>query len=307
MLKCTKYLWVFFVIFGLIVLKGVPDGKLHLIMCDIGQGDAFLLSYNHVQVLIDGGPDDRVVGCLRRSMPMWDRTVELVVATHPDADHITGLEPVLTTYKVDQIITSGTTKNTTIAALLSQRITDKHIPLKVAQQGEVIIVGPLKFRVLWPAVVSADGAQDQSRVLTDLPEKNPQPTIDSTDDANARSVVLRLEFGDFSALFTGDLPAKQEITLVSSGVLESTTLLKVAHHGSANSTTPQLLTALRARIALISVGAKNRYGHPSRKVLDLLEKNAIRIFRTDTDGAVELESDGKHVWKKQSFWHKIPL
>ncbi|HZZ98591.1 MAG TPA: ComEC/Rec2 family competence protein [Candidatus Saccharimonadia bacterium] len=297
MKKKIAFIWLIFVLFTLGYLKVTQKPVLKVTMCNVGQGDAYLISYKMFEILIDGGPNRRILECLASAMPHFDKTIEVVIATHPDKDHVAGLEYVLTAYKVDQIITNGAEKDT--AAFLGFKNAMKaSTGIKtVARQGQTFSYEGVHAKILWPEEDYAKTVVLENGKIHDISNKSALAGAKNSDDANAGSIVLRLEFGDFSALFTGDLEIPQEQILLSSGEIRPVTLLKIGHHGSKYSTSPEFLQASSPQLAFIGVGKGNVYGHPTKRVTDLLEENHIKIYRSDQDGQVTLESDGKSIWK----------
>lgn len=250
--------------FGLQRLSLGPSAPLKIWFLDVGQGDAILVETpGGEQVLIDGGPSRKVVQKLGGILLPWDRQIEAMVLTHPDADHVTGLAAVAESYAVGTLYESGRRgaagADKTLDLLVDNQVT--------VRAGDSFEVGGVRFDVLWP---------------------NADPmTFSETNDA---SVVLLLTYGETSVLLTGDIEAEGERAF--SATLEPVDVLKVAHHGSTSSTDPLLLSAARPRMAVIPVGEGNRYGHPTDLVLSRLVSRGISIFRTDTDGEVLLTSDG---------------
>ncbi|MCJ7804730.1 MBL fold metallo-hydrolase [Patescibacteria group bacterium] len=261
---------LFWLILILILLWGVvfslPDKQLHLVFCDVDQGDAILISYLQTQVLIDGGPDNKILGCLSKNMPFWDRKIEIVVLTHPEEDHFGGLIDVFKRYNVRYFVSNGLIKSSASFTELEQsRRSKKVLPLMV-KVGDKIKISSLQFLFLWP-------------------EKGDF----KTDDFNDSSVVLKLVYGDFEALFPGDISEKVEKLLdLPAGGVE---ILKVAHHGSKFSTSEEFLRKIKPKLAVISVG-KNRFGHPTLEVLERLNQAGIRVLRTDQQGEIEIVSNG---------------
>ncbi len=253
-----------------------PDGRLHLVLLDVGQGDAILLrTPDGKQVLVDGGPDPQVLLTrVGRFMPPWDRTLDLIVLTHPDADHLGGLPELLTRYRTELILDPGLPPTTALSRTWDQVRNGGGTRLVRATRGQVVDLGHgVRLDVLWPP-----------------------PGTTGDPEENNSSVVLRVRYGRFCALLTGDIEAEAERRLVTAGRLGPCAVLKVAHHGSATSTTPALLEALRPSVALISVGAQNPFGHPDETVLERLRAAGVRVYRTDTQGTVELISDGTRLW-----------
>lgn len=256
-----------------------PDGLLHVSFLDVGQGDAILIQTprGH-QILIDGGPSPTLLAWqLGRQMPFWDREIDLVVLTHPDGDHMTGLIPLLDRYRVEQVLDSPLTESAREAKpwlAAQQRVRVERL---VAQRGQRIDTGDgVSIEVLHPPPEDARGHSGD----------------------NDSSTVLRLRYGEVCFLFTGDLETPGEEALLASGAPLTCTVLKVAHHGSATGTSQRFLDAVRPRIAVIQVGADNRFGHPSEAVLQRL--SGIRIYRTDRDGTITLTTDGHRLWASTS-------
>jgi competence protein ComEC len=252
--------------------RSLPDGKLHVTFLDVGQGDAiFIQTPSGKQVLIDGGPSEtQVLSELGRQMGFWDRTLDLVILTHPDSDHVNGLVGVLERYRVDTVI---------------------HRQIEMDSETYAY----------WLALVEAEGAlvyEGQAGLSLTLDEGLEMlvlhPGVGVWESANDNSVVTRLAYGEVSLLLTGDIEAEVEQELVATGAICRSTLLKVPHHGSCSSTTPAFLDAVDPELVVISVGADNRFGHPCDEVLERLE--GLPVYRTDEHGAVEVVSDGARVW-----------
>ena len=257
---------------------GLPDGRLHVVFLDVGQGDAiFIETPSGKQVLIDGGPSEtQVLAQLGNQMGFWDRTLDLVVLTHPDADHVNGLVPVLERYQV--------------AAVLHRRIeldseTYAYWLALVEAEGAAVYDGQAGLSLtLDPADARRPGLE-----MTVL-----HPGAEEWEGANDNSVVTRLTYGSVSLLLTGDIEAEVEEELVGAGSIRESTLLKLAHHGSCGSSTPEFLDAVDPEVVVVSVGADNHFGHPCAEVLERLD--GLPVFRTDEHGAVEIISDGTRVW-----------
>ncbi|MCZ7569003.1 MAG: DNA internalization-related competence protein ComEC/Rec2 [Ardenticatenaceae bacterium] len=251
-----------------------PDGRLHLDVLDVGQGDAILIvTPGGQQIVVDGGPDpQRLLARLGLHLPPWDRHLELVVLTHPDADHLGGLPELLARYQVAQVLRPDIEGETTLFAEWQTRLSREGAVVTRAQRGQVIALEPgLRLEVLHPGS---------------------RPVGEGT---NNDAIVLRLRYRHFCALLTADIEAPAEQVLVAEG-LDRCALLKVAHHGSATSSTDGLLAVVRPAVALISVGTDNGFGHPNTEVLARLEHAGARVLRTDQLGTIELISDGEHLW-----------
>lgn len=255
-----------------------PDGRLHIAFLDIGQGDSiYIKTPQGEDALIDGGQNDTVIRELGHVMTPGDRDLSLLVATHPDADHIGGLIPVLERFSVHEIWINGAIHTSDTYMRLFKAIDDEKksgATVKVVTRGDRKTWGGASLLVLAP-FESFEG-------------KKPN-------EQNEGTIVARLVYNNFTVLLTGDLEFALEDRLVTSAsdiYPLTSTVLKVGHHGSAGSTSEVFLKAVDPKFAVISVGAKNRYGHPAKRVLDLLEKYSIPIYRTDQKGRIEIVSDG---------------
>ncbi len=230
---------------------------------DVGQGDAILISRGSEQVLIDTGNNSRaLLSELGAFLSPWDRTIEAVLLTHPDQDHVGALPELLAKYDVRLLLSADMPETTEIGRTIRRNIEDRHI------------------RVIHPSAGLSVAFSPETRMETLFPDASFVPDPKNT---NASSVVERLRAGTDSFLFTGDLP-KEETVLPA----EDIRVLKVAHHGSKYSTSDAFLDRMTPEEAVISVG-KNSYGHPAEEVLKRLEAHGIKVFRTDTSGAIVYE------------------
>ena len=270
---------------GMLILAIVwywPDGQLHVVGCDVGQGDAILISHRFSQVLVDTGRSGNgVLQCLGEQMPFWDRELELVVISHPDDDHVGALKDVLERYRVGLVATAD-------PAVLVEITTETDAPevkIRGVCRGTKIQVGEVRLEVMWPPeqISYQHSGENDDRKL-------------SKKASNNESVGMLLKYGCFGAFLGGDLEYKAEVNLVGLGPIEPVTLYKVHHHGSRTSSSEVLLDMLRPKLALISVGRNNPYGHPDATVIERLEKQGIKVLRTDVEGTVEVVSDGERYW-----------
>ncbi len=259
-------------------LIGLPDGRLHVIALDIGQGDAILVRMaSGATLLVDGGPDPELL--LRRlgeRLPWWQRRIDIVVLTHPHEDHVAGLIAVLERYRVGLILEPGRDyPNPTYDRFVALARAEPGGTYAIARAGQTLrLDGVSRLSILYPT--SADGA-------------GPLPA----GDINNGSVVAELRSGDFRALLTGDAEMPVEEVLLARGAVGVVDLLKIGHHGSTSSTGEAFLAALRPGVALISVGADNEYGHPHAATLEhLAAVDGLDVYRTDLEGSVEVVSDG---------------
>jgi len=264
------------------ILASLPDGKLHIVFCNVGQGDAaYVMFPDGRDMLVDGGPNDKVLECLGRHMPFWDRSIDIVVLTHPENDHLRGLIAVLERYQIGYVMRSASRNPTEGFERFTKLIQSRHVTEKTVTKGERITVGDTRLTVLWPS-----HEQIQSRVLGA-----------STDHLNDDSVVVLLRYGTFDALFTGDADTRVEERYRGAELADSTLeLLKVPHHGSTTAMSEAFLTSLKPRVAVISVG-RNSYGHPSQDMLRMLANSAGRVLTT-LNGDREIISDGTEwLWR----------
>jgi competence protein ComEC len=261
-----------------VAAASMPDDELHISFLDVGEGDAILIQKGSQQVLVDGGPSPQELSVgLGDKMPFWDRTIELVVLTHPHADHITGLVEVLHRYKVEQVLYPNLDYESPIYEEWLRLIKEKDIEYTLAQVGQEINLGDeITMKVLNPQTPLLTGTES---------------------DIDNNSIVLRLSLGRASFLLTADIMWEAEFELINQRADLASTVLKVAHHGSETSTTTEFLAAANSVVAVISVG-ENSYGHPHPEVMARLEQRfgAENIFRTDKDGTIEFVTDGQRLW-----------
>jgi competence protein ComEC len=249
--------------------------SLSVVFFDIGQGDAiFIETSKGNKILIDGGPDSAILEKLGESLPFWDRTIDLIILTHPDSDHLAGLLEVLRSYKVKNILWTGILMDTADFKKWQELIKREEAEIYLAQAGQKIIISPkIVLEVLHP--------------FENLAGK-------SFKNVNNTSIILKLDFGETSFLFTGDAYKSAEKELIGKGADIDSDILKIGHHGSKTSSAEEFIGQVSPEVAVISVGRNNRYNHPHPETLAVLEKYGINIFRTDSDGDVKIISNGKN-------------
>jgi len=250
--------------------------KLKVSFFDVGQGDAiFIETPKRHQILIDGGPSVLILEKLGKEMPFWDRTLDLVILTHPEHDHMAGLIEVLKRYKVKNILWTGVKRETGeyeewLNVLKEER--KEGAQIFIAKSGQKIISATksdtIILEVLYPFEVLEDEVFQNS---------------------NNTSVVTKLNSQKATFLFTGDIYQSVEKQLLKKRLDLTADILKVAHHGSKTSTCEEFLSKVNPEIAVISVGKENRYGHPHLKTLVLLRKYGIKILRTDIEGDISFQ------------------
>ncbi len=248
--------------------------SLKVVFFDVGQGDSiFIETPKTTQILIDGGPNSKVLEKLNEQMPFFDRSLDMIILTHPDADHLAGLVEVLKSYKANFVAWTGVSSSRPEFQEFLAEINQGNAQKLFLAEGEKIIIGKdVYFEVLAPL------ENFQGREVSDF---------------NSSSLVLKMVYGKSTFLFTGDSPQSIEWQLVEEGKDISSQVLKVSHHGSDSSTSDIFLQAVDPEIAVISVGEKNRYGHPAAEILERLEKYGIKIMRTDQFGDITVFADGR--------------
>ena len=237
---------------------------------DVGQGDSeFISAKDGTQILIDGGPNAKVLSDLGRVMPYYDNSIDLIVLTHQHADHVTGLIDVLRRYKVGMVIENGAGYNTAEYAEFERIITEKNIKkIIIDRPEELLFYNGAVLKFLYPER-SYDGE-----------------TLKNVHDA---TVVSELDFEGRKILFMGDAEKNIEARLVYEGAVGNIDVLKAGHHGSKTSSNDFFLNIIKPEYAVISAGDGNRYGHPSQQTLSNLANIGAKIFRTDLDGTIKLE------------------
>lgn len=256
--------------------QSVEPASGHLIIraIDVGQGDSFLLtSPAGKNVLIDAGPPDASQSLIGVLMDAGVRQLDLVVATHPHADHIGGMARVLDAVPVKLFLDSGQPYSTKTYTNMLKKIQQKNIPFLAAEAGqEFELDAGIKLQVMAP--------------------RKPFITASQGSVYNANSVVIRVTYNSFAMLFTGDSEQETERRLLAEQTDLSATILKVAHHGSKYSTTIAFLRAVQPKVAIISCGAANEYGHPAQRTLDRLKSVVQALHRTDLEGTITIYTDG---------------
>lgn len=249
----------------------VPNG-LSVSFLDVGQGDAiFIESPTGVQMLIDGGATRDVLREMGSRMPFFDRTLDMMIATHPDQDHIGGLVDVLGRYRTLHFMESGIVGDTSASRALGAALIEHDVPRVVARRGMRILLGGGAYAdVLFPD-------RDVSNVET-----------------NTGSIIMRVVYGEHEFLLTGDSPKSIEtyLALGYGSTLESD-VLKAGHHGSKTSSDPGFVSAVAPTYAVVSAGKDNRYGHPHQEVLEIFMKRGMKVLSTAELGTITFRSNGK--------------
>ncbi len=266
---------MFFCIFVFYVDFNKNQNYLKFAVLNIGQGDAiFIESPTGVQMLFDAGPHGKINSQIHKVLPFYDKSIDAIFVTHPDADHIGGFQYILENFKIAYAFEAGTTSDSILYENLTKEIKNQKIPKVILHKGmKIHIGGGAHIEIIFP---------DRDVSFW---------------DTNDGSLVARLVYREHSFLLTGDATSVTEKVLVEKNTEEElkSTFLKVAHHGSHSSTRDFFLEKVDPEYALISVGLKNNYGHPHPDILSLLEEKGVETLRTDMLGSIVIKSDGENL------------
>lgn len=268
-------------------LLSLPDGKLHVYVLDVGQGDAILIRAPTGEfILVDGGPDAAVVAQIDRVMPFYERQIDLMILSHPHADHVNGLVEVLKRYEVKQVMMTGVSYKFAGYSAFLEQISQQKIPVVYAGARNDYHLGNLFFDMIFP--------------LQSLQGK-------TFENHNNGSIVFRLIYGQKVFYFSGDAELQEEEKILAARIDGGrqpnsynasyldlrADFLKASHHGSKTSSSEALLDRMEPLYAAISDGLQNKFKHPHAETIEHLMARKIEILRTDLDGMIEAVSDGK--------------
>ncbi len=272
----------------------LPSKNLKIIFCNVGQGDGAVIIKGWQEMVIDGGPDSRIMDCLGKYMPVFDRTIEAVIATHPQADHVAGIADVIRGYSLMYYVSSPANNETEGYTSLVKIVEDRKLNVEIMYAGDKINFGEFSFSVVWPTreftqkhILASDAGNNLMKVLG--------LTTDGI-DLNGFGISGILHFGSLKAFFTADADTAIQPDELSTGLIQNVDVLKVPHHGSKTGMNKDWLTLVDPELAVISSGKGNRYGHPAIEAIKMLEEVGSQVKRTDTDGNIVVESDGKRWW-----------
>lgn len=244
------------------------DHRTKIVFCNVGQGDgAYIRVNNNIDILIDAGPDRKILNCLGKNMPFYDRKIELALLSHPEKDHYGGYQYIIDRYKIDRFITAKFSETTNTYRQLIAKIKKKNATVLYTHQGYKITASDARISFLWPK---------KNLLLT---------------SNNDNGLIFLYQENDKKVLFTADVSTTVLEDLITNkqikekNLLRSIDILKVAHHGSKNSLSPAFYKFTKPRVAIISVG-KNSYSHPTKEVLNNLVDLGIKIKRTDVEGDI---------------------
>lgn len=252
----------------------LPSRNLEVDFLDVGQGDAILIKTATGQnILIDGGRDKTVLRRLAENLPWFDRQLDLVILTHPDDDHSGGLAAVASRFKIKKFVYTALADESPGYLALLAEIKKQGIEAVIIDRPQIIKLNQIaRLEILSPTESFAGQAPE---------------------NINDSSIVSRLVYGQTALLLTGDIETGEEEQLLDDKAPVAAQAIKISHHGSDSGSSEALLSAVAPKIAVISVGADNTFGHPSLRVLKRLERIGATVYRTDRQGTVKLFSDGR--------------
>jgi len=254
----------------------IKQNSLEVDFLDVGQGDSELIQTPFGQnILVDGGPDKKVMSRLAENLSWWDRKIDLMILTHPHDDHVTGLVDVVKRYDVKKIIYTGVAHTGPNYLAWLKVVRDKKIPVIIIDHPQTIKLGDdCEIEIMFP---------DENLV-----GKTPE-------NLNNTSIAMKLVYGKTKFFLAGDIEKDIEHKLSMENIDLSADVFKADHHGSDTSNTEELLRKINPKIVVIEVGKNNQFGHPSGRPLKTFERIGARVYRTDLDGTVRIASDGAKV------------
>ena len=275
-----KKLFLTYIIIIIIISIFIPSDKnnyLSIHTIDVGQGDSILIQTpNYKNILIDGGDESshNIVSSYLKKHGV--KTIDYIIATHFDSDHIGGLDNIIDKFNVLNIYAPNYETDTLSYKNLITSCSNKKLNLQYLSSDDFInIEDNLNITVLSPSYIQ---------------EKN-----------NLNSIVFKIDYKNKSFLFTGDAESDNELDIINSYNLNDIDFLKIGHHGSSSSTTSKFVKEIRPDVAVISCGYKNQYGHPHKSTLDTLEKNNVLTYRTDILGNIVFYSDGETIFTAKDY------
>lgn len=280
-------LFLFVLIFTFYISESLkPGSNLRITFFNVGQGDStFIQTPSNAKILIDGGVDNKVLNHLGKKLSFADNNIDIVIATHDDADHIFGLIKVMEKYNVKVFITSVPNSSNNLMQELIKIAESKNIKIiQIKSQGEIKFSDNVKINFLFPTT-----------------------NLDKIEDGNSASVVSQIIYGNKKILLTGDLGINGENYLISKygNILDQqkqyfleSDILKLGHHGSNTSSGPNFLKSVKPSLAIISAGENNKFGHPHESVTNLLNKFGIKYLETAKEGNIKFVTNGLEIWQE---------
>lgn len=265
-----------FTIFTWLYIFEMNKNYLEVFFFDVGEGDAILFKKGLSEILVDGGPDKKILEKLGKALPFFDKEIEVIISTHPDADHLTGLIYVLKSFKVKNIIESGAEKQGYFFKEWKNLLNNsKGVKTFKARSGDKFVFGGVLADILSPEGFLVEN-------------------VKNTNDA---SIVAKIFYGKNSFIMTGDASAAVEENLISKNFNLKGNILKIGHHGAKTASSDEFIKIVNPEFAVISVGRNNKYGHPATEVLERLK--SFKILRTDEKGDIKFISSGENIILKK--------
>lgn len=269
-----------------IVFLSIIDRRTKIVFCDVGQGDAaYIRIKNKTDVVIDAGPNRKILLCLGKHMPFYDRKIELAIISHPQTDHFGGFLELIDRYQIEKIILPSIDNSNKSFNLLKSKILNKKIFTLFLKAGNKITINNDQLSFYWPT----EDFLNRSLVYDKPRQLNKHILGVSSIDLNYFSYIFMFEENNFRALFTGDAPPAVLASIMrneSVNHLKNTNILKIPHHGSKNGLTEMFLKLANPQVVVISVGRNNSFGHPTKEILDMLQASSTQIRRTDEEGDI---------------------
>lgn len=283
-LKSVVLLFLFcLLIFSFKYLSYFFDHRTKIVFCNVGQGDAsYIRIKNKIDLLIDAGPDKRILLCLGKYMPFWDKKIELAFITHPQKDHFGGYLYLIDRYQIEKIITLPIDNSSSSFKKLKEKIGQKKISILFPVAGDQIKIFGDSIIFYWPKKDFL-----QSKIIFQNYSQFGYPL----DDTNNFSLIFLFQENQFRLLYASDAPSLILNSLLNQSninlsLLKNLDILKIPHHGSKNGLTKNFLRLANPKVGVISVGKNNAYGHPKKEIIDILKAQGVKIQRTDKDGDI---------------------
>jgi len=274
-----------------LIWKAWPDSDAHLIFCDVGQGDAILIMQGDKQLLIDSGPDTKVLGCLTDHLPLGDHTLETVVLTHPDADHLAGFLSILPKYHINTFLIEARVTDTktyqNFLTLLHQKEKEGTQVILPQMNDHFQLNSNIFVQVLFPLTPIGD-----KKVLFDTLSETQLSAVNQAEsvkygDTNDGSIALFVTIYHTKIMLTGDLGREGELAILKNSMLNHIHIWKAAHHGSKSANSIELLTRISPEVIVISAGKNNTYHLPSPEILKRFNSIKAKIYRTDLQKTID--------------------
>ena len=272
--------WILFTLFATslgIEWKKLPDGLLHVVFLDVGQGDSeLIITPEGKRFLVDGGPETTVLSRLDPYLPFFDRTIDGIILTHPHDDHLSGLIDVLNRYQIKRVYLTGIAYSSPFYAEFLSQLKEKGIPTTlVTDKSDFLVSSGVKFDLF--SVL--DFSLQNKKLL----------------EPNNTSAILRLSYGQKSFLLVGDAEMAAESVFLKNGKKLTADVLKIGHHGSKTASSLAFLDSVHPKYAIIEVGTDNPFGHPHKETLEKLQKEKITPLLTSISGSIHVVTYGKTV------------